>query len=221
MYNELVFILQTSIIGSTTLAALAFGQSALVAWISVQAILANVFVLKQTTLFGLTATCSDAFMIGSILGLNLIREYYGKKATQQTIWISFGCLVAYTMLSRIHLWFLPAVDDTTHEAFSILLGSMPRITIASLSVYFLVQHIDAWLYGYLKTHWNTRYLVMRNYVSLALSQLIDTVLFSFLGLYGIVGNIGSIIIVSYAIKVVVICIVTPYVVLVSRRLIRI
>jgi len=56
-----------------------------------------------------------------------------------------------------------------------------------------------------------RYLVARNYASIAITQLVDTVLFSFLGLYGIIHNITSIIIVSYAIKLLAVVIATPFV----------
>lgn len=88
---------------------------------------------------------------------------------------------------------------------------MPRIVIASFSVYLFVQMLDYYLYGLLKKIYNEKHLVLRNYFSIALCQLIDTVLFSFLGLYGLVENVWHIIFISYTIKLMSIIIATPFV----------
>lgn len=209
--NELIFILHTLFIGLTALGALALGRSALVAFVSIQCILANLFVLKQTTLFGLNATCADAFTIGATIGLNLLQEYFGKGIAKTTIAINFFFLVFYAVISQIHVWYIPSTFDTMQEHFSPLLGFMPRIVIASFTVYLIAQIVDYLLYGWLKNNWTSRFLVLRNYASISISQLIDTVLFSFLGLYGIVDNIGEIILISYSIKLVAIALATPFV----------
>lgn len=199
------------LVGVGALCATAFGESALVAYISVQAILANLLVTKQTMLFGMHATCSDAFMIGAVLSLNILQEYYGKERARSAIWISFGLLIFYTCATQIHLWYRPSSVDTMHAFFMAILSPMRRLTVASLAVYFMVQHLDAWLYGLFKERLKIKYLVVRNYASLAITQFVDTVLFSFLGLYGIIHNIGHIIIVSYCIKICAIILVTPFI----------
>lgn len=209
--NELIFILHASLVSLTALGALAFGRTALVAFICIQCILANLFVLKQTTLFGLNATAADAFTIGATLGLNLLQEYFGKAITRKAIWINFFFLVFFAAISQIHLCYIPSIFDTTQHHFSSLLGFMPRIVVASFTVYLIAQLVDYVLYGWLKKIWPSRFLALRNFTSIAISQLIDTVLFSFLGLYGIVENIGEIIMMSYAIKLGAIFIATPFV----------
>jgi uncharacterized integral membrane protein (TIGR00697 family) len=219
MYNELVFLLHVLLVGVGALCATASGQSALVAYISVLAILANLFVTKQTILFGMYATCSDAFMIGAVLSLNILQEYYGKERARSAIWISFGLLIFYTCATQIHLWYTPSSVDTMHAFFMAILNPMLRLTVASLAVYFVVQHLDAWLYGLFKARLKIKYLVVRNYASLAITQFADTVLFRFLGLYGIIHNIGHIIIVSYCIKLCAIILVTPFIAF-SHKLVR-
>jgi len=219
MYNELIFLLHVVLVGIGALCATAFGQNALVAYISVQAILANLFVTKQTILFGMHATCSDAFMIGAVLSLNILQEYYGQQRARSAIWISFGLLIFYTLAAQIQLWYIPSSVDTMHAFFVAILSPMRRLTIASLTVYVLVQHLDAWLYGLFKAHWKIRYLVMRNYASIAITQFFDTILFSFLGLYGIIHNVGHIILVSYCIKLCAIILVTPFIAF-SHKLMR-
>lgn len=209
--NELIFLFHAAFIGITALGALALGRSALVAFICLQCVLANLFVLKQTTLLGLNATCTDAFTIGATIGLNLLQEYFGKSITRKTIAINFFLLVFYAIISQIHLWYLPSSFDTTQGHFSALLGFMPRIAIASFTVFLIAQTVDYYLYGWLKKVWTSRLLVLRNYASISVSQLVDTVLFSFLGLYGIIDNIGEIILISYSVKLAAILVATPFV----------
>lgn len=214
--NSLIFLLQTSIIGISSLIALRLGKEALVAFICTQCVLANLFVTKQITLFGLNATASDAFTIGAVLGLNLLQEYYGKTITKKAVWISFFILLFYAIMSQIQLIFVPSQFDVNQPHFYAILYAMPRITVASFSVYLFVQHLDRRLYGYLKKLFNDRFLVIRNYISIGACQLVDTILFSFLGLYGIVDNIGSIILVSYTIKLAALFLTTPFLILAKK-----
>ena len=209
--NELLFVFHTIIIALFALGALALGESALVAYICSCCILANLFVIKQTTLFGLTATCADAFTVGATLGLNLLQEYFGKQITKRTIWINFFLLVFYAVVSQIHLWYEPNLADTAQQYFMPLLSFMPRIVVASFSVYLLTQMADFHLYGILKKALHNKYLIARNYASIAVCQLLDTVLFSFLGLYGIIDNIWHVIFISYLVKLLSIVIATPFV----------
>jgi len=160
---------------------------------------------------GLNATAADAFTIGATIGLNLLQEYFGKAITRTTIAINFFFLVFYAIVSQVHLLYTPSAFDTTQDHFSPLLGFMPRIVIASFTVYLIAQMIDYKLYGWLKKVWTSRFLVLRNYASISISQLVDTVLFSFLGLYGIIDNIGEVILVSYTIKLAAIALATPFV----------
>lgn len=210
--NELVFIFHSTIISVFALGALFFGASALVAFICVISILANLFVVKQTTLFGLNATCADAYTIGATLGLNLLQEYYGRPITRKSIFINFFFLIFYAIISQVHLQYNPSIFDTMQPHYVSLLSFMPRIVIASFTVYLIAQTIDYFIYGALK-YWTTRFIAIRNFISISLSQLVDTILFSFLGLYGIVENIWHVIIISYLIKLGAIIISSPFVII--------
>lgn len=217
--NELIFLVQSCAISLTALGSLYLGKEALVSFVCLSCILANFFILKQTTLFGLSATCTDAFTIGATLGLNLLQEYYGQAITRKTVYINFFLLIFYAVMSQIQLFYIPSVLDSAHNAFFSLLTFMPRIVIASFTVYFIAQMIDYYVYGLLKRILVNRLLIIRNYGSMAISQLVDTVLFSFLGLYGIVDNIGEIIIVSYCVKLVAIALTAPFISL-SRKIVN-
>lgn len=210
MTNELNFFIYAITVSAAALFASSRSKEHLIALVVLQAILVNLFVTKQITLFGLAATASDALAIGITFCLNLLQEYYGRESAQQALRISFLGMLFYIVLSILHLTYIPHLSDTAHAHFVALLSPMPRIILASLVVYYIVQYLDIRLFGYLKSRFTDRQLTARSAFSIATTQLLDTILFSFLGLYGIISNIGQIIVVSYTIKLAVIAITAPF-----------
>ncbi len=217
--NEALFFIHIIIVVFFTFGALRLGKEALAALTALFAVLANFFVLKQIFLFGWNVTCSDLFAIGTILGLNLLQEHWGKEIAKKTIWISFFSMIAFGVLSQIHLLYQPSSFDFSDDHCSAILAFAPRLLIASLAAFLLVQQIDLRLFGFLKKRWSGVSWQWRNGVSLFFTQLIDTVLFSFLGLYGIVASIGSIIALSFCLKLVIIASVAALTT-VSKRFVR-
>ncbi len=215
--NELIFIIHAVIISIAVIVASRIGKEALVALLCIQAVLSNLFVTKQIILFGLCATCADVFSVGSSLSLNLLQEYFGKDITKKAIWISFFILIFYLIMTQIHLVYAPNIFDFTQSHYANLLQFAPRIVLASLVAYLACQYLDAILYGYFKEKFKN--FILRNYSSLIISQFVDTLLFSFLGLYGIVEGFWQIFLVSYGIKVLTIILAAPLVAF-CRRLIN-
>lgn len=202
--NEILFFIQILLIVGFSLGALKLGKSALTAWVAIQALVANLFVLKQITLLGFDVTASDALIIGSILGLNFLQEYFGKEEAKKATWICFTFMVFFTLASQVHLLFEPSVFDSTQPAFVTILSPSPRLLIASMSVFFLVQQFDIRFFSFLKNKLPTTSFALRSGISLVVSQFLDTIFFTFFGLYGIVASITDIIILSFAIKLVVV-----------------
>lgn len=211
--NELIFILQAITVAGAVLIALRIGSAALITLAAVQAICANFFVLKQINLCSYNATASDAYAIGGLLALNVLQEYYGPAIARRAIGISFGCMVLFMLVSQLHLAYMPSTLDTLHPAYCALLAHTPRIIVASFVTYGLMQLFDAGLYSLLKRVSSGRLYLLRNYASVLISQLGDTILFSFLGLYGIVDNLFDVIIISYSIKLLVTLCATPFLLL--------
>ncbi|HEX2579790.1 MAG TPA: queuosine precursor transporter [Rhabdochlamydiaceae bacterium] len=198
--NELIFVLQSAIVIGTLFGAARIGKEALIALAVLLTVLANVFVLKQISLFGWNVTCSDAFAIGGIFGLNMLAQSHGKDVAKKTIWISFFGMLFYVALSQIHLLFVASPHDTSQDHFTYLLKPAPRLLIASLVTFFIVQQFDVRLYQLLsKFSWQVKSLFC-----LLISQALDTVLFSLLGLYGIIHDFTSMMVVSYLVKTAVI-----------------
>ena len=202
--NEALFFTHCAIVLLFTLGALRLGKEALLAWTCIQAVLANLFVLKQMDLFTLTVTCSDVYAVGGILGLNLLQEYFGVASSKKAAKSCFYFMIFFALVSKLHLLYVPSSFDTTHNSYDAILTAAPRILFASLTSFFLVQQVDIRLFSWIKRRFPNLGLPIRNAMSLFATQLLDTILFSFLGLYGLVENILHIIVISFLVKMVVI-----------------
>lgn len=202
--NEILFLFQILLIVGFAIGALKLGQATLTAWVAIQALIANLFVLKQITLLGFNVTASDAFVIGSLLGLNFLQEYFNREEAQKATWICFFFMIFFVLVSQLHLLYEPSTYDTTQSAFSTLLSPSPRLLIASMSVFFVVQQFDIRFFMFLKKSLPKVSFAFRAGIALVVSQFLDTFLFSFAGLYGIVASVADIILLSFAVKLAVI-----------------
>lgn len=213
MLNEIIFFLYCLIVCIFTLIALYYGKETIIAFVCILSVLLNFLILKEINLFGLTATACDALGVGITLSLNLIQEHFNYYLAKKTIWISFFCSLFYLIITQLHIQYIPSAYDVSAIHYNFLLTPGPRIIIASLGVYLIVQHLETKLYKYLSTKLNN--FILRNYTSVSITQFIDTVLFSFLGLYKIneglsnVSTILEIILISYIIKIITIAISIP------------
>lgn len=207
--NEIIFFTQVLIIVVFALGARKLGKGALTAWVAIQALIANLFVLKQITLLGFDVTASDAFAIGSLLGLNFLQEHFGQEEAKQATWVCFFFMFFFALVSQVHLLYQPSDYDTTQSAFLQILSPSFRLFLASMGVFFVVQQIDVRFFAFLKHRFPQWGFALRVSIALVVSQFIDTFLFSFAGLYGIVSSIADIILVSFAVKLVVIFLMTP------------
>ncbi|MBI3508733.1 MAG: queuosine precursor transporter [Chlamydiia bacterium] len=219
LLNEFLFFLQVLIVVVFTLIALRAHKAALGSFIALCFVLANLFVVKQIDLFGLTVTASDVFAIGAILGLNLMQEYFGKEEAQKTVRLGFLALIFFGIMTQVHLAYTPSLVDTTHSSFVAIFSSTPRILMASFLVYYLVQKWDIWFFQRLQEWCKGKKWGLRLFLSLFVSQAMDTVLFSFLGLYGLVDSLFDIIVMSYAVKCAIILLSSP-IALFSKRWVR-
>jgi len=207
--NEMIFFIQMSTIIAFAFGARKLGRGALTAWVAIQALIANLFVVKQITLLGFEVTASDAFVIGSLVGLNFLQEYFGQEEAKKATWVCFFFMFFFAVVSQIHLLYQPSLYDTTQAAFVQILSLSPRLFLASMSVFFIVQQIDVRFFAFLKSRFPGWGFAARAAIALVVSQFLDTFLFSFAGLYGMVASILDIIVVSFAVKLVVIFLMTP------------
>lgn len=211
--NELLFFCHILVLLACLLGTVRLGKQALLIAFALQMILANLFIAKEITLFGLNVTATDMYTIGSIFTLSCIQEFYGKVEARKMIWTGFSFLILVGLMVKFHLLYKPSVGDTTHFAYLTIFSSTPRIIIASLGTAFLADRIDINLYAFFQKKLP---LIGRFALSTLIAQFFDTLLFSFAALYGSVSNITHIIFFSYLVKVVAIAIIAPFMILAKK-----
>ncbi len=202
VFNELVFFLHSFCLSLITVIAARIGKECLIALIALFTVLSNAFIIKETTLFGLTATCTDSFTIAATIALNVLHQQYGYEYAQKTVKISFFCLIIYMVASQFQLAYSMTVSSMTNQAFETILSTSPRIVFASLFSFYISQSLDCKIYKWLLGNQKFAFFRLKNGISAALSQLVDTTLFSYLGLYGIINAIPHIIVISYIVKII-------------------
>ena len=79
-----------------------------------------------------------------------MQEKFGRQATERAIWVSFSSLIFFVVASHIHMLYEPSAYDTSRLAYEYLLTPAPRIMLASLITFFIVQQFDSRLYGFFR-----------------------------------------------------------------------
>lgn len=198
--NNTLFISNVFVASISTYLCFRLGVNTLISWVSVQGVLANLFVLKQIELFGMHVTASDVFIISGMFSVLLLEEYHGKKVAKDAIIASCITLVFFSLVSQLHLAYTPSEHDFAQPAYQVLFGPNLRIILASIFAYWVSQQCNLKIFEISKK--TTLPLSVRMAIALAIAQFIDTVVFAYLGLYGIVGNLQQIIVFSFTIKLI-------------------
>ena len=160
-------------------------------------ILDNLFVTKQIFLFGMEVTPTDAYMIGSLFAMNLLQDRFGKEAAKTMLSINTALLLFFAAMATVQILYKPSPHDTLHPAFTSILWQSPRIFLASITSFYLSQRIDLECFGFFRKRLT---LPLAMLSSISISQAFDTIVFSFLALYGLVHSLWAIMALSYAVK---------------------
>jgi uncharacterized integral membrane protein (TIGR00697 family) len=139
-------------------------------------------------------------MIGQLFALNVLQEYYDSQTAKKAISISVFASVSTVILGLLHLMYAQNEFDTTHSLYNAILTPIPRIMLASIAVDFVAAHVERFVYSKLSDSFNKRFFGLRNALTMGLSQIFDTVVFSYAGLYGIVQSVPHIIVASLIVK---------------------
>jgi uncharacterized integral membrane protein (TIGR00697 family) len=207
--NELLFLGHGLTIIFFLFLALSMGKDTICAFISVSWLLANFFVTKQVFLFGFECTASDVYVIGAMIGTSILQEFFGKKEALKSMWTSFFILALFVTMTLCHLAYTPSPSDSMHSSFLKLLEPMPRLALVSFLTSLFVTRLDIALFGFLQRFSKIPF-ALRSFLSTSSVLLIDTLLFSILGLWGIASSLLDIFIISYTIKLIITCSMSPF-----------
>lgn len=220
MPNELLIIISFLLIyGGVVLFYRLFGKNGLLAFNVMATLLANIEVLLVVKAFGIEMTLGNVLFASTFLITDILSENHGKKDANRAVIISTLCSVFFIAISQMWLLYTPSESDWASGSFRTIFSSTPRVVCASLIVYLISQLIDVWLYHKWWDWCRKRFgdekkgLWIRNNGSTMISQMINTLLYTFLAFYGTydIRTLLSIFISSYLIFFVTSLLDTPFV----------
>jgi len=221
--NELLFLGLAIFLFSMNLVALRLGRGYLLAMIAIATVLMNIAVTKQYNLFGLAATGGNALYGATFLLTDLLNEHHGRKAALQGVIVGFMAMLVFVIVTQVLLLIPANSEDFAQSSLVTLFTLTPRIVLGSLIAFAIAQSLDVYLFTKLKQATNGKLLWLRNNASTLISQAIDTLIFTFIGLttFTVFGNtvegfIGldifwQVALVTYLIKIIVSLLDTPFI----------
>lgn len=189
--NEL--LLSGSVIliyGAVLLAYRFFGKTGLYAMTVITTVLANIEVLIIVEGFGMEQTLGNVMFASTFLITDILSENEGKKSASRAVWI--GVFSSLTMLAFTQYWLLytPAETDWASEHIRAIFSTTPRMLFASFLAYVISQRFDVWLYHRFwdmtsrLTGSKMSLLWLRNNGATLISQVLNTLIFTFTAFYG-------------------------------------
>lgn len=225
MPNELLLILALICTYSAVIIAFRiFGEQGLYLWTIIATIAANIEVLMVVTAFGMEMTLGNILFASTFLVTDIASELYGKKKAQRAVYLGIATSIIFILISQSWMLYTPNESDFATPSIRAIFSNTPRLMLASVIVYVIVQLFDVWLYhkwwDFTKKKFgdSARFLWLRNNGSTLFSQLLNTLLYTFgafLGMYSI-PTLISIAISSYVIFIVTSLADTPFVYLARK-----
>lgn len=192
MNNETLLALSVLLIyGSVLIFYYFFGVSGLYCWTVFACITANIEVLLLVDAFGMEQTLGNVMFASSFLVTDILSETSGKEEAQKAVNIGIATSIIFILVSQLWLLYTPSPNDWVRPSFEAIFSNTPRLMFASFLVYAITQRIDVYLYHAWwkftnnKFHDSRKYLWLRNNGSTMISQLLNTVLYTFGAFFGI------------------------------------
>lgn len=168
-----------------------FGKIGLFCASAIATITANIEVLLLVDAYGMEQTLGNVLFAATFLITDILSENHSRKDAEKAVNIGIATSISFILISQSWLLYSPAANDWAHDSFVTIFTNTPRIMIVSLVVYAICQRFDVWAYH---KWWEftknfsgdaKSFLWLRNNGSTMLSQLLNTILYSFGAFWGI------------------------------------
>lgn len=146
--------------------------------------ISNIICGKLFTLWGMVLTADlILFPLTYIFG-DVLTEVYGFKRARLVIWTGFLCNLLMALAFTAALALPHPGFWKGQEAFTTVLGSTPRIVLASLTAYFVGELSNSTVLSRLKIVTGGRWLWMRTIGSTLVGEGVDTLVFMTIAFLG-------------------------------------
>lgn len=154
-------------------------------------LLANILAVKIITIGPWAAPAGIlVFPLAYIIN-DVISEVWGFRKAKLIIWLGFAMNILAILLISLAIKIKPAVFWSDQEAFATVLGSTPRIVLASLTAYLAGSFLNAMILSKMKIASKGKNFGLRAIVSTLVGESADSLIFILVAFAGIF-NWGSI-----------------------------
>ena len=186
MRNEIIlFCSLVCIYSAVVLFYKFFGRTGLYMWTVIATISANIEVLILVDAFGMEQTLGNVLFASTFLVTDILSETEGKKYANKAVRMGIVVSVAFILISQSWFLYEPNGNDWAMPAIRSVFSNTPRLMLVSIAVYGIVQVFDVFAYHTIWKHTTKLFgdakkgLWIRNNGSTLVSQLMNTVLFTF------------------------------------------
>lgn len=146
--------------------------------------IASILASKIINIYGIFVPAGLLAYSVTFMMSDTICEIWGKKEANNVVLAGFISLVVVCILIKSALLLPPAPFWHNNDAFNTILGSSTRIILASLTAYIISQYNDVFVYLFIRSKTGRKHLWLRNNLSTAMSQLLDSIIFITIAFYG-------------------------------------
>lgn len=169
-------------------------------------------------------TLGNLLFASTFLVTDICSELYGKESAKKAVYMGIVTSIAFIVISQSWMLYTVSSADWAMPHIQAIFSNTPRVMLAGIIVYVIVQLFDVAAY-----HWwwaltkkltgdSKKFLWIRNNGSTLISQLMNTVLFTWAAFYGTyeAPTLISIALSSYVIFIVTSVADTPFVYLARK-----
>jgi uncharacterized integral membrane protein (TIGR00697 family) len=146
---------------------------------------ANILIVKQIAVFGLTLPAAIIIFPLSYIFGDVLTEVYGYSQARRVIWLGFFC----NLLLVVAIWLvgiLPAAPVFEAQgAYDRILGNTPRFLIASFIAYLAGEFVNSYIMARMKVLTKGKWLWTRTIGSTIAGEGLDTVIVLSIGFWGV------------------------------------
>lgn len=167
------------------------GKEGIIGWMGIASILANLLLIKSVDILGISATLGNVLFASNFLATDILTENYGYKEAKKGIKFGIIGVVVFMIITQVALLYIPNSEDIAQSSFELLFSFVPRISLASISMFALSNLADIRLYEWLRKKNNGKKMWLRNNVCTIICNGGENFLFYLIAFLGVM-DIGTI-----------------------------
>ncbi len=188
------------------------GQTLLIALYIACELIANVTASKPVEVLGLTTPGGVFIYAVTFTLVDLINEQVGKIGARRIVYAAFIANIVLALYVSLVVALPSPAYYSQHAAFAGVLGSTPRIVVASLTAYLISSLLDVEVFAWWKRRVG-RHRWARVLVSNTISTLVDSAVFVAIAFVGVL-PLAPLVIGQYAMKMIITLLSIPLIYLV-------